>query len=163
MAPGKPKLIVFDLDYTLWPFWVDTHVTPPFKKGSTGEIFDSFGSKIKCYPEVPEVLKNLHDEGYILGVASRTGEIQGAKQLMTLFGWDKYFSYKEIFPGSKTTHFKNMKKQSGIDYSEMMFFDDEQRNIRDISELGVLSIFVNNGVSKRVVEEGKKQYFSQRS
>jgi len=20
-------------DYTLWPFWVDTHVNPPFRKG----------------------------------------------------------------------------------------------------------------------------------
>lgn len=31
-----PKMIIFDLDYTLWPFWIDTHVSPPLKAKDNG-------------------------------------------------------------------------------------------------------------------------------
>lgn len=40
----------------------------------------------------------------------------------------------------------------------MMFFDDEQRNIHDISQLGVVSVYVRDGVSKKVIEEGKNMF-----
>lgn len=70
-----------------------------------GHIIDAHGQKIKYYPEVPSILKTLNDDGYILGVASRTSEIDGAKQLLKLLDWDKYFKYKEIYPGCKVEHF----------------------------------------------------------
>lgn len=69
------------------------------------QITDSYGMKIKCYADVPEVLEKLHREGYTLAIASRTGEIEGANQLVQLFNWNKYFTYKEIYPGSKVRHF----------------------------------------------------------
>lgn len=68
-------------------------------------ICDFTGAKVKCYPEVPEILENLYKEGYQMAVASRTGEIEGAYKLVELFGWNHYFQYKEIYPGSKVTHF----------------------------------------------------------
>ncbi|KZC10646.1 PREDICTED: magnesium-dependent phosphatase 1-like [Dufourea novaeangliae] len=153
----KPKIIVFDLDYTLWPFWVDTHFTPPFKKkGSV--IVDAHGKIIHCYKEVPAVLKRLSDEGYELGVASRTSEIQGANQLLNLFNWEQYFKYKEIYPGNKLTHFSKIQKASGNDYKDMIFFDDEHRNIVDVNKLGVTCIFVRDGVSHTVVENALKDF-----
>jgi magnesium-dependent phosphatase 1 len=158
MANVKPKVLIFDLDYTLWPFWVDTHVNPPFRKTSNGTVVDSFGTTIKHYPEVPEVLDGLHKQGYLLAVASRTGEIEGARQLIDLFGWKHLFSHEEIYPGSKTKHVANIKNAFGVEYRDMIFFDDEGRNIRDVGELGVLSIMVRNGVTKAVVEDALSQY-----
>lgn len=68
-------------------------------------MVDVHGHNIKYYTNTPDVLKKLFNEGYELGIASRTTEIKGAKQLLNLFGWDKYFKYVEIFPGSKVAHF----------------------------------------------------------
>lgn len=60
---------------------------------------------MRHYPEVPKVLDSLHKSGYELAVASRTGEINAANQLLELFDWNRYFKYKEIYPGCKVTHF----------------------------------------------------------
>ncbi|XP_066147339.1 magnesium-dependent phosphatase 1-like [Euwallacea fornicatus] len=162
MKVDKLKIIVFDLDYTLWPFWIDTHVSPPFKKHNGG-VVDTYGAAVKYYSEVPEVLKILTELGYEIGIASRTSEIRAANQLLDLFNWNKYIKYKQIFPGCKVTHFSNIKEQSKREYDEMLFFDDESRNIRDLNKVGVVSILVKNGVTMHAVEQGIKNYAKQRT
>uniref|UniRef100_A0A2K6G1H7 Magnesium dependent phosphatase 1 n=1 Tax=Propithecus coquereli TaxID=379532 RepID=A0A2K6G1H7_PROCO len=80
-----PKLAVFDLDYTLWPFWVDTHVDPPFHKSRDGTVRDRRGQDVRLYPEVPQVLERLQGLGVPGAAASRTGEIEGANQLLECY------------------------------------------------------------------------------
>ncbi|EZA49269.1 hypothetical protein DMN91_004727 [Ooceraea biroi] len=158
---NKPKIIIFDLDYTLWPFWVDTHVDPPFRKGARNEVVDAHGYVVRYYTDVPSVLKQLSEEGYELGVASRTSEIKGANQLLELFGWKKYFKYIEIFPAKKVAHFANIQKESQVDYKDMLFFDDEARNIFDISKLGVHAVLVRDGITCSLIENMLKVFSKQ--
>ena len=49
-----PRLIVFDLNYTLWPFWVDTHVISPIKPAKDPSqrgkhMLDRYGGSYKFY------------------------------------------------------------------------------------------------------------------
>lgn len=52
-----PKLFVFDLDYTLWPFWVDTHVSGPLKATKEGLVVkDRYGEGYGFYRDVAGIL-----------------------------------------------------------------------------------------------------------
>ncbi|XP_029436480.1 magnesium-dependent phosphatase 1-like [Rhinatrema bivittatum] len=157
----KPELVVFDLDYTLWPFWVDTHVDPPFRKTSDGMVVDQTGRRIRLYEDVPEVLEELRKQGILMAAASRTGEVKGANQLLKLFNLDRYFSHKEIYPGCKVNHFQRIQQRSRIPYQKMVFFDDERRNIADVGRLGVTCILVQDGMSLKALKEALEMFSQQ--
>lgn len=143
-----PKLIVFDLDYTLWPFWVDTHVTPPLKASPTHDSAkDKFGENFAFYQQVPAILVSLRERGIKIAAASRTHAPDLGREMLRLLhiadgkGKKKaidYFDYLEIYPGSKITHFTKLQKATGLRFEEMLFFDDEARN-KNVETLGVTS------------------------
>ena len=40
-------------------------------------------------------------------------------------------SYQQLITSQKFTHFANIKRDSGYDYDQMIFIDDEYHNIED--------------------------------
>ena len=42
----------------------------------------------------------------------------------------------------------------------MLFFDDENRNIRDIANLGACAVLISKGVSMKAVQDGLLQFTS---
>lgn len=112
------------------------------------------------FPEALQVLEHWSKKCEI-AVASRTSYPQGAESLLDLFGFNKYIKYKEIYPGCKLTHFAKLKQRSNFEYSEMLFFDDESRNIRDLKRVGVESVLVDPdvGVTNKLIQEAVDKRF----
>lgn len=175
-----PKLMVFDLDYTLWPFWVDTHVNGNVKTvpGSNNTAcVDRVGEQYAFYSDVPSVLYSLPRLGIKAGVASRTYAPDVARDMLKLLyvhppaqqdgdkkkpektrkALDLFDAGLEIYPSSKIRHMETLHKRTGIPYEEFLFFDDESRN-RDTESLGVTMCLVRDGVTWGEIERGVKEW-----
>ncbi|KAK3707907.1 hypothetical protein LTR37_011759 [Vermiconidia calcicola] len=148
-----PKVIVFDLDYTLWPFWVDTHVSSPLKKNTKDgglTVRDAYGGNYGFYNDVAGLLSATRAKGIKIACASRTYTASTSDSPTAL----SMFDYLEMYPGSKTTHFRSIQKKAGkMAYEEMLFFDDESRN-KNVEELGVVMQLVRDGVTRDVFDKG---------
>jgi magnesium-dependent phosphatase 1 len=67
------------------------------------------------------------------------------------------FTHLQIYPGSKIRHFEKLRKDTGLAYEEMLFFDDEARN-RDTERLGVVMWLVRDGVCGSEVDAGVRSW-----
>ncbi|KAF1940321.1 magnesium-dependent phosphatase-1 [Clathrospora elynae] len=162
-----PKMVVFDLDYTLWPFWVDTHVTGPLKPVEGGlKVKDRYGEGYGFYNDVGGVLEALKQNNILIGAASRTHAPDLGREMLKLLkipsasGSSRaidYFDHMQIYPGDKTTHFKRIQRDSGIEFEEMLFFDDESRN-KNVEVLGVTMQLVKDGVTRDVIDKGVQSW-----
>ncbi|KAK0558398.1 hypothetical protein OC844_005182 [Tilletia horrida] len=142
-----PSHFVFDLDYTLWPCWVDTHVDPPLKrrKDDINTVHDRSGTPLSFFPHVPRC------------------EGSSWKTMPRLKRSEANLSPRYIYPGSKIRHFKSIQKALGGNYEDMIFFDDEFRNAEVSRELGVHFVEVgHSGTDLATFVRGVKEWQAKR-
>ncbi|OTF80183.1 magnesium-dependent phosphatase 1-like protein [Euroglyphus maynei] len=161
-----PRLAVFDLDHTVWPFGIDgfQYIPPYFYH--EGKLIDVHGQEIRHFSDFPHIFQLLRDKGIQIAVASRTKFPTGAYHLIELFDWQKYINYYQIYPGVKVKHFERIREESAINFNEMIFFDDEERNIIDVGQqLGVDAILVDHetGVTEKIVIESLENFVTKQN
>lgn len=155
-----PKIVIFDLDDTLW--------TPELYQIRQMQC-PTPGKEISLFSDVPAVLRMLQQpkskQSIILAIASRTNKGEWARQLLQDFNLDGtsldgMFPQQEIFTGSKKEHMANLKKKTGVDYNEMVFFDDDERlNLKEISQqLGMLCGHCPKGMTMALFQKTMDRY-----
>ena len=151
----NPRLVVFDLDFTLWDCggtWCDC-LSPPFSR-SAGRVVDRTGRHVTLYDDVLSILDRCERNDLATAIASRTEQPDWAHKLLCLLKIDSRFNFAEIYPSSKLRHFRALHAESGIQYEDVLFFDDEMRNIIEVGSLGVTAIHVTEGLSESVFADG---------
>ncbi|KAK9164020.1 hypothetical protein Syun_004922 [Stephania yunnanensis] len=136
-----PRLVVFDLDYTLWPFYCECR---------------SKREMPSLYPHARGILYALKEKNIDLAIASRSPAPDIAKTFLDKLELKSMFVAQEIFSSwtHKTEHFQRIHRRTGLPYESMLFFDDEDRNIEAVSKMGVTSILVGDGVTLGALRQG---------
>ncbi|KAG6409121.1 hypothetical protein SASPL_132153 [Salvia splendens] len=150
MCQLLPRLVVFDLDYTLWPFYCECR---------------SKRDMPRLYPHAKGILYALKDKGVKMAIASRSPTPDIANTFLEKLGIKSMFVAQEIFSSwtHKTDHFQRINRRTNIPYTEMLFFDDEDRNIDAVSNMGVTSILVGNGVNLGALRQGLSKFSQNQS
>lgn len=128
------KLVIFDLDNTLWTvndYDIITDTSPPYRKVSNDFILDCKGNEIKLMPKAIKVIKELSKRKIILSIAS-FNTIEPARTVLKLFRIYKYFKHpKLIWSSNKHLMIREMlndfkKENEIIRPEEVIFIDDHE-------------------------------------
>jgi magnesium-dependent phosphatase 1 len=171
-----PRLIVLDLDYTLWPFYSDIHISTPIRlvpNSNPPTLADRNGEHFALYPDAPHILRLISSlPNTRLAVASKSpvgdlcrevlkllrlppgeaGSEKGPKRTI-----DAFDAGLEIYEGTKLRHFEVIAKRTGIPFSQMLFFDDERPNL-EVESLGVTMRLIRDGLTWEELERGIMQW-----
>ena len=171
MSRQFPKVVVFDIDGTLWrpemyELWGGG---APFTAHNGGEyVTDRKGEKVKLLGTSRRVLEDLasmpafKSGEMTIAFASTCDEPEWARECLrkiTLFGgktpMGEVVATQEIYKArSKAVHFAAIAKKTGEDLRDMIFFDNQINNIRDVAPLGVTCVYCPEGITDEIWKRG---------
>lgn len=158
-----PKMVVFDLDFTLWkPELYQLSSGPPFKTSSDGCVVTCRGERLELFPAARMALGELADAGVPIAIASRASEVAWAQEIIRLMRVDEQRTMADVIgsapvviqAGSKVKHLKYIASKSGVPLREMLFFDNERNNIQEVEKVGPTCMYCPRGMTDRVFREG---------
>ena len=143
---------------------------PPFKldKKDPDYVLDGSGDRVRLMGDSREILRELAtDERWsetTVAYVSRTEYPQWADSCLRLFSVAEGISMhgvgqeKEIYPGTKTKHFRRIHDRTGILPEEMLFFDNEYWNITDVAPMGIVSVHTPQGMTQALWKSGLEAF-----
>mmetsp|Transcript_84396 Transcript_84396/g.225508 ORF Transcript_84396/g.225508 Transcript_84396/m.225508 type:complete len:230 (-) Transcript_84396:13-702(-) len=170
-----PRIVAFDLDATLWEpemyeLWGGG---APFTKNPDGTLSDRRGTRCRLMGNTAAVLHELKTDpkwkDTQVAYVSCTDEPTWAAECMRLFEaapgltLDKAVDHKEIYKANKSTHFRRLAERTGVDPRDMLFFDNEQHNCRNVAPLGVTCIYVPRGMTEAEWQRGLREFAANRA
>ncbi|CAE7390193.1 MDP1, partial [Symbiodinium microadriaticum] len=171
-----PALVILDLDQTLWPF--DAALPRfglPHRRGPDGVHCQ--GAPANPFSEAVEIVRQLKLQSteecpWRLAVASANSQDKVCTSLLNHLGLlkerDSYGGIDPkllvIHPGSKTVHFNEIAQRTGIEFREMLFFDDRAMNVRVAQKLGISAYQVSSleGLTYKAFAAGLQTWRSER-
>ena len=171
----NPRLVVFDLDHTLWDFDCGKDVIAPFLLYQS-EVIDYMGRPAGPFPDVPGIIGALIDAGIQVAFASRNQAAPWLEDLLRAIPlacksrpeiqslWDAiprrsfFQAYSSNGLAGKTRHFRALTMFSNIPYSQMLFFDDFTDNTVPAEAMGITSVLVKEGMTWEVMNSGLRKW-----
>lgn len=173
-----PRVIVFDLDGTLWdPEMYQLRGGAPFKphRSNPNIAIDRTGEEVHLIGETREVLQHLATDpkwrSTHLAISSTCDYPAWAGELLRLFHFtnvkgaavamDSLFGdFKEIYYAGKEQQHKTLLRKihevdpSVTDFKQFLFFDNQMNNTRSVSAIGVPCCYCASGMVKGTFEKG---------
>ena len=163
-------MFVFDLDACCWApemyeLWGGGAPFTQLSDKPNNQLRDSRGTTVRMLGDVAACWADLNarmadGQPIRVGVASRSDEPSWARECLRKFYVAPGVSMMdvvtekrcEIYKGSKQKHLDALQRKTGIPYERMVFFDDDQYNIREVAQLGVHCFYTPRGVTRDIYE-----------